>query len=134
MAAYEIPGFALGVLPANIDMSVEATYQYTAVEVGPATGAGLSGAAIVAPPSAGAACIGILQNNPQLGEAAAVMVSGVTKAQLGAGVGIGTKLMVKDSGGTLIAATSTNFAIARALENGVSGDIIAVLLLRDGKV
>lgn len=133
MAAYEIPGFALGVLPANADLSVEATYQYTAVDVGPATGSGLSGAAILAPPSAGADCIGVLQNNPQLGEAAAVMVSGVTKAQLGDNVGIGTKLM-NDTDGTLIPATSTNYVIARALEDGVAGDIISVLLIHGGKL
>lgn len=132
MAAYEIPGWSLGVLPANQDMSSESSFQYTFVDVITASGAGLSGAAIAPPPSAGAACIGVLQNNPLLGEAAAVMVSGVTKMQLGTNVGINTKLMSNGSG-LAIPATAGNFAIARALESGVTGDVIAVLLIRDGK-
>lgn len=132
MAAYEIPGFELGVLPANLDMSSESAFQFTFVDVLPATGAGLSGAAIGAPPSAGAACIGILQNNPVLGEPGEVMTSGVSKMQLGTNVGINTKLMT-NAAGLAVPATAGNYAIARALESGVTGDLIAVLLIRDGK-
>ena len=133
MAAYEIPGFSLGVLPANQDMSTEATYQYTGVDVIPATGSGLSGAAVAPVPSAGSTIIGVLQNNPQLGEAGAVMVGGVSKAQLGANVIVGELLMV-NSTGQFIKATSGNFIVARALEAGVLNDVIPILLLPQGKL
>jgi len=130
--AYEIPGFMLGVIPANADMSAEATNQFCAVDVIPATGAGLSGPAI-ALSGAGAAILGILQNNPFLGEAAEVMVAGVSKARLSGTVAEGALLMC-DTAGKLLVATSGNQAIAKALSSGVSGDVCPVLLKSYGKV
>jgi hypothetical protein len=132
-AAYEIPGFYIGVLEANISMVVEATYQYTGVDVSAATGAGLVGpGALVPPASAGVAILGILQNNPQLAEAGQVMTSGVTKAVAGGTFAIGAILAVNSSG-QLVAATSGQYGVAKALQAGVSGTIVSVFLFGYGK-
>jgi Uncharacterized conserved protein (DUF2190) len=137
--AYEIPSFYVGVLPADIDMSAEVgeyyTYQYRGVCVYTAVstqGTGIGGAALIPPSGASTPIIGVLQNNPQQGEAGQVMVQGVSKAQAAASFSIGTLLMVNSSG-QFLAATSTNFAVAQALENANSGDITTVLLIRNGK-
>lgn len=134
--AYEIPDFQVGVWPADIDMSVESTYQYTGVSVYSAvstTGYGVGGAAIVPPGSTSSPIIGVLQNNPMQGEAGSLTLQGITKAQLGGTVGIGNLLMCQ-SNGTFVVATSTNYAVAIALEGGASGEVIAILLQRNGKV
>lgn len=132
--AYEIPGFMLGTIQANQSFEAKATFEFTAVDVAAASGSGLTGAAIVPPASAGVQAIGILQNLPKIGEAATVMVGGVSKAQLGATLAtVGVKLMA-DTDGQLILATSGNYVIARLLEAGVAGDVVAVLLLPGGKL
>jgi hypothetical protein len=136
-ASYEIPSFYVGVIEANIDMSAQTTeiptYQYTAVDVVAASGAGLTGpAGLAGPAAAGASCIGILQNNPKLAEAGQVMVHGVSKAQAGGTFAVGTILMT-NSTGQLIAATTGNFGIAKALEAGVAGVVVSVLLFGYGK-
>lgn len=133
--AYEIPNFYLGDLPADIDMSTEATFQFSGVCVYTAlstTGAGVGGAALCAPSAASSPIIGVLQNNPRKGEAGTVMVQGVTKGLAGGAISIGDLLMVNSSG-QFVRATSTNFAVGQALEQAVSGDICAVLLIRNGK-
>ena len=76
--------------------------------------------------------LGVLQNNPQQGEAGQVMVQGVTKAQAGGTFHIGNLLMT-NSAGQMVLATSTNFAVAQARETAASGDITTVLLIRNGK-
>lgn len=126
-AAYEIPGFALGVLEANVDMSAEATWQFTAVSVVAASGSGLLGPSAVDRGSAGDGCLGILQNNPLLGEAAEVMVSGVSKAKAGGTFVAGAKLM-RDASGLMVLATTGNAIVALALQPGVSGTVGSVLL------
>ena len=133
--AYEIPNFTVGEFPADVDMSTEATYQYSAVCVVTAasvTGAGVGGAAIVPPGSVTSPIIGVLQNNPAQAEAGQVMIQGVTKALAGGTFQIGDLLMVNSSG-QFLKATSGNFAVAQALEKAVSGDITTVLLVRNGK-
>lgn len=142
--SYEIPDFYVGVLPANVDMSdngIDSLFQYSVVDVTVATatqGYGVGGAAIAPAPSAGVPALGIIQHNPQLGEACQVMSEGVSKAQVGANVAIGQLLMAAAPNGSgvslLIPATSTNYAIARALETGSSGAIVAVYLRNFGKV
>lgn len=131
-ASYEIPGFMIGVLEANIDMSVEATYQFTPVTVVAATGAGLTGPAALAPVAAtGDSMIGILQNNPQLAEAGTVMQNGISKARIKQAVSVGSKLMTAPTGGLQVC-TSGKDAVAIALNAGVPGDIIPVLLTNLG--
>lgn len=134
--AYEIPDFYVGVFPANVDMSVESSWQYSGVSVGTATGTqgtGVGGAALISPASSSTPIIGVLQNNPALGEAGSVMVQGVTKAIAGGVFQIGDLLMV-NSAGAFVKATSTNYIVAIALEQAASGDITTVLLQRNGKL
>lgn len=128
---FEQPNMLVGLFQANIDMSVEATYQFSAVRVLAATGAGLSGTALDNP-AAGGNILGIIQNNPQLGEAGTVMVQGISKAKIAGTVAVGDLLMTNASG-KLLVATSTNFAVAQALTAGVSGDVISVLVKSYGK-
>jgi hypothetical protein len=131
--AWEIPGFSFS-LPANIDMSSESTYLFTPVNVFAATGAGIDTDAACAPVAAtGDPAIGILQNNPQLAEAGTIVVDGISKALLGGTVSIGQLLMATPSGGLQVA-TSGKYAIAQALQAGVSGQYIAVLLVHNGKI
>lgn len=140
--AYEIPDFYVGVFPSDIDMSAEVgsgpnfSYQYTGIGVYTAistTGTGVGGAALIPLATASGPMIGVLQNNPQQGEAGQVMVLGVTKAQAGGTFHIGDLLMTT-SAGTFIKATSTNYQVAQALETAASGDITTILLLRNGKL
>ncbi len=132
--AYEIPGFTVGILPANTDLSNEGTYQFTAVNVVASTvSTAVNGAGVGTPAASGDPSIGILQNNPLQGEAATVMVHGVSKAQIQGVVSVGNLLM-SVPGGKLAVATSSKYAIAQALEDGIDSDIIAVLLVRNGLI
>lgn len=133
--AYEVPNFYVGQLPADIDMSLEASFQFAGVSVraavnGVGTGNGL--AALVPPVSTSNPMIGILQNNPVQGEAGTVMVEGVSKAICGGTVAIGDPLMVNGAG-AFLKATTGNLQVAIALENAVAGDVFTVLLQRNGK-
>lgn len=130
-AAFEIPDFVLGVLEANVDMSTEATWQFTAVSVVVATGVGLLGPCAIDRGSAGDNAVGILQNNPVLAEAAQVVTSGVSKAKYGGAVA-GGALLKRDASGLLITATTGTVAVAQALQPGVSGDIKSVLVKNFG--
>lgn len=147
--AYEIPDFYVGIFPADIDMSgtvqdgqpTDSVFQYSVVVVRQAQnteGYGFGGAAIAPAPSAGVPALGVLQNNPQLGEAGSVMSEGVSKAQCNATVAIGDLLMAGaalSSGAIpLIPATSGHYAIAQALETGAAGVLITVYLRNFGKV
>ncbi len=132
--AYEIPDFKLGIFPANVDLSVEATYQFTGVKLVTASGAGITTNAALAPvASCGDPIIGVLQNNPQVGEAGDVMQTGVSKVLLGDVASIMTKLAATPSNGFGPAA-SGQYAVALALEAGVAGDLVAALLVNLGKV
>lgn len=146
--SYEIPDFYVGILPADLDMSgtvqdgipTDGVFQYSAVVVRAAvntTGEGNGGAAIAPAPSAGVPMLGLIQHNPQLGEAAQVMSEGVSKAQINGTVDIQDILMVGAplaSGATpLVKATAGNYGVAQALESGVAGTIIAVYIRNFGK-
>jgi hypothetical protein len=146
--SYEIPNFGIGIFPADVDMSgdvqdgtpTDSVFQFSAVVVRAAQhtqGYGAGAAAVAPAPSAGVPILGLLQQNPQLGEAANVAQCGVSKAQCGATVSIGQILMAGTplaSGAVpLVPATSGNYGVAQALESGVSGVIIAVLLQNYGK-
>lgn len=133
--AYEIPNFTVGVLPADVDMSSEAAFQYAGVCVYTAistVGTGVGGAALCPPSAASSPIIGVLQNNPQQAEAGTVLVQGVSKAQAAASFNIGDLLMTNSSG-QFLKATAGNYAVAQALEKAASGDITTVLLIRNGK-
>lgn len=146
--SYEIPDFYVGIFPADLDMSgdvqdslpTDTVFQYTAVVVRAAqntSGYGAGGGAIAPAPSAGVPMLGIVQHNPQLGEAAQVLCEGVSKCQINATITVGELLMVGtpvSSGACpLVPATSGNYAVAQALESGAAGDIIAVYIRNFGK-
>lgn len=133
--AFEIPNFLVGVWPSNIDMSVESTYQFTVVDLY-AAGAGISGYAggALNLASSGYPALGILQNNPQANEAGTVMIQGISKAKAGSGGWSVGGLLMSDGSGNLVAATSTNHAIAKALTAANSGDVGSVLIKSYGKV
>lgn len=147
--AWEMPDFTVGVFPADLDMSgtvqlgtpTDSVFQFTAVVVRAAvntTGYGVGGAAVAPAPSAGVPMLGLLQQNPQLGEAAEVVTEGVSKALLGGNVAIGQLLAVQAAnanGATVLAvATSGQYAVAQALESGSLGSIAAVYIRNFGKV
>lgn len=131
---YQAPVFDFS-YPANVDMSSEASFQFTAVKLiaasGGVSGAGVGGAAL-AHPSAGGAILGILQNNPFIGEAGEVEIHGISQAKLSGVTAIGQILMV-DANGLFLPATAGNYGVAMALETGAVGDISTVLLMNFGK-
>ena len=105
-------------IEASADLSAE---QFRAVTVvaGGAAVAGLDAADIV----------GILQNNPDAaGQACVVQNKGVARAQAGAAISRGDRL-VSDANGDLIPVGANNNPIATALEDASgAGSIIAVVL------
>ena len=140
--AYESPLFKVGNLPANLEMSNEAVFQFSCVDVGVASGAGVQGQGV-----GGAACkialagksmLGILQNNPSINDAAEITTHGISKALYGGPVAVGDILMTAAGAGTLagatvlIKATATNVGVAKALESGVVGQIGTVFLQNHG--
>lgn len=126
-AAYEYPLFYLS-YEANLDMSNATNYQFTAVEIVAASGAGVIGqVALQHPASAGTPILGIIQNNPNLAEAGQVMVAGVSKAKFAAPVVAGALLMTNTSG-LLLTATAAYNSVAMALQAGSTGTVGAVLL------
>lgn len=129
--ALEIPGQKLGILPAEVSLT---TKQFTAVVVQTASAVvGTDGASVNTPAASGESILGILQNNPIQGEAADIMVTGVSKAVIQGSVSIG-QLLMSVPGGKLAVATSGKLAVAQALQTGVDGNVVTVLLQRNGLV
>jgi hypothetical protein len=84
--------------------------------------------------AAGGDGIGILQNAPAAGEAASVAIEGVSKLliETAASVGFGSNLMADAAGGGELA-TSTNYVLAKCLEDPTTDDeVVAVLLHKIG--
>ena len=139
-AAWEQPGFRVGQFEANADYSAqtptdEPTFSFTGVVLVAATGAGVLGPfALQVASSAGVPIVGIMQNNPQVAEAADVVTFGVSKAQAGAAVStIGTILAVNSSG-LFVPATSGQYGVAMALQTAAgSGTIFSVYVDNYGK-
>lgn len=127
--SYEVPNFVPGVFDANVDLT---DAQYLPVKSVAATGANVSNAAIAKIGSSGEPMIGILQNSPQLAEAATVMVSGISKAVCrGTGLVVGAKLMAVPTG--LGVATSGSYVVATLLEDGSDGNVLSVLIQQNGR-
>jgi hypothetical protein len=76
---------------------------------------------------ADAPVIGVLQDKPKAGEPASVAIGETSKVILGGDVSIGDEL-VSDANGSAVARTEEHNVFGIALENGVAGDIIEVLL------
>ncbi len=104
--------------PSDADYSADGSGQYRAVRR-TATGIVLCGAA-------DAGFLGILQDDPALGEWGTVKTRDVSKASIGAAVAAGARLTT-DAAGRLVTAVAGNPIVARALEAGAaSGHLISV--------
>lgn len=130
-AAFEIPCFYVGVLEANVDMSAEATWQFTFVDVGTATGTGLLGLGALVAPAAGAQAFGVLQNNPVLAEAGQVVTLGISKCKASGTFAAGAILKV-DTAGKVLAASTGSYGVAKAMQPGVSGQVTSVYVMPYG--
>lgn len=115
--AWELPSFQIPGFSAEADLS---THQYKAVNGGAA-----EGGCVLA--DAGEEIIGILQNKPTAGQAAEIMVHGVTKAKAGAAVTLHSALEVGTTGRLINLASGVKVGIA--LSAGGTDDIITVLLV-----
>lgn len=74
--------------------------------------------------------IGILQTKPTSGQFGSVAFMGVSKVALGGTVAAGARVMSNATGLGIAATTAGNAVIGVALEGGVTGDIVPVLLSR----
>ena len=107
-----------------------ASLQFTFVQIN-------SSGQLVAPSGAGVLCDGVIQddnpNTSSLNEASPIAISGISKVVSGAAVTEGD-LVMTDSSGRAVTATSSNHILGRALQgNGsVAGIIIPVLLFKGG--
>lgn len=129
---YEVPGFAIGFLPADTDMSSQVGSvngaQFNPVWIGTSANSfAYFGAALQAIGSHTDPPIGILQTNPYQGEAGNVMTDGVSKCWANGTWAIGDPIGW-DAGGKLIKAVSGKFAIGTALMAGVQGQMSAIKL------
>lgn len=83
----------------------------------------------LAPCGAGEAGIGVIQDEPAANEAANVMMVGVTKVMCGGTISQGGSVKSDANGKAVAAASSDPFAFGKALEAGVNGEYIDVLLI-----
>lgn len=119
--AYEIPSFTLGTQVAAADLTAA---QFHFVELDSSGDVALSGA--------GERAIGVLNNDPDTGEPAEVIVSGVAKVAIGAAVDPG-EWVASDANAEAIPATSTAFALGIALTGAANAnEVISVLLVSQG--
>lgn len=106
-------------IPAGADLSAK---QYTFVKI--------SGTGVISVAAATDAPIGVLLNDPESGETAAVAVSGIVKLKASAAITAGATIGTTATGTavTLAAGTdTTKYIVGRAITAaGASGDIITV--------
>lgn len=119
--AYEIPGFSF-TLVAGEDLTES---HFCAVDVEVSTGHCVL-------PDKGGRAIGVVQNKPDDGEAATIVVTGVTRVLVGEGGIIAGNNVTVDDDGTIIQAASTNRCLGVALSTASEGTLGTVLLLNGG--
>lgn len=83
---------------------------------------------VVAAASATDAILGVLQNKPKATEPAVVRMTGTTKVIAGGTITRGNWVTSDASGHAVATTTAGNVLLGRALQSGVSGDIIEVQL------
>lgn len=116
MASFPQPTNILN-LPAAVDLSGN---QYAAVTLG-SSGIGIA--------LTDSKAIGFLMNKPQTGEVCEIAsIGGGAKGIAGGAITQGDYLKV-DSGNVVVANLPTDNIVGQALQDGVSGDVIAVLPL-----
>lgn len=104
--AYEIPGKMI-TLPAGADLS---SSQYLFVT------ADTSGNAVLPGSTEGVSILGVLQNKPTSGQAASVMIDGVSKVRA---------ISSTVAAGDIIAASSAGYAVATVTGDNAVGHILA---------
>lgn len=119
--ALQDPGLDIGYVVAIADYSTVG--QFKAVKVVTTTNL-----AVTLANTGGESILGILQNNPTTGAAADVRFTGISKGLINATVAAGDKLMT-DTTAAFITATTTNAAVAIALEAGLPSTLITVALI-----
>lgn len=128
--AFEVPNFSPGVFSANASLT---SAQYLPVKAVAVSGAGVTAPAVGLITSSGEPMVGLLQNGPELAEAASIMVEGISKAVVrGAGLVVGARLMATPTG--LAVCTSGNFIVATLLEDATDGDVASVLIQQNGRL
>lgn len=83
-----------------------------------------SGVRTVAPGTAGALCLGVLENKPPAGQAASILVGPEVKVVLSATLAAGAKYASAADGRAQAAATG-NYIMGQLVEGGVANDIVA---------
>lgn len=117
--SFTIPGFTITRLAAE-DLSAS-QFRFVAINS--------SGQAALVT-TAGGGALGVVQNDPAVGEAATIMLDGVSKVVAGAAVAAGADI-ASDTEGRAVAASTNNRILGIALEEASSaGAIIAVALVR----
>lgn len=90
---------------------------------------------VISPASSGDAVVGVLQNNPDEGEAAAVWGPGSTsKVVLGATLAPGAVVMAEGTSGKVIAATAAGYALGVLLTGGDEDELGTVYITLGGAV
>lgn len=114
--AYQRPGEKLSSHAAGADLTGS---QFLAVDV--------SAEGEVDAATADTAVVGVLQNNPNVGEAAEVMTTGETKAIAGAAILVGVEVEVEAGGKFITQSAGVKKGVALSAA-GADGDLITVLL------
>ena len=108
-------------LAAAVDMS-GAGYQYRFMKISAAD-------TITRTAASSDLSLGVLQNNPKLGEACELAYHGETKVEAGAAVAAGAEIMSDTSGRAVTAATTGNRTMGIALNAAAAaGELITVIL------
>lgn len=119
--AYEIPGFKFS-LRAGADLS---SSQYRFVKLD-ASGDAVLCAAITDKP------VGVLQNDPGLGEEAEILVTGITKLSADGVIAIGAELGTSADGqaDSIVSGTDTTvFKVGQALEAAAAAGVLIAALV-----
>lgn len=116
--AYEIPGHAI-TLAASSDLS---SYQYRFVV---ANGDGTCSLA-----GAGVAVTGVLQNKPTAGQAASIVVDGVSKVKAQGSTVAAPDVIASSTVGMVAALSAGDYAVGRIIggSSGSTGRVLTVLL------
>lgn len=124
--AYEaLIGSDIGVLKATADLSAK---QYTFVRMDTA-----NNDQVVSCTDEADNVLGVVQNTPALGEAVQLRVVGITKIKLGGTVTRGDRVGPSATGTGISIATGVGQAAGIALQSGVIGDIISMLLVPEAE-
>lgn len=141
--AFEIPGQTRGWIAggtlgtAGSDLSIPATVNSIAIDSFRYMFVKFSGGVLVPITAGGDFGLGVLQNKPQPGDAATVMISGVTRVRSNdATIVIGSTLYMDAFGMVKASATSANHpvGIAEEVAPSASGYVIAMCLKPFGNI